>query len=137
MGSHLNHLVFSQPIFDEEGTLVAFASTMAHWQDIGGTLAGTTTDIYSEGLQLPICKIFKKGRQDPELTNIIKANVRLPDSAMGDFFAQVAAVKTGERRFAALLQKYDPPDPQCDAPDHGSIGGAGASGGLQLSGWRL
>jgi N-methylhydantoinase B len=106
MGSHLNHLVFTQPIFDEEETLVAFASTMAHWQDIGGTLAGTTTDVYSEGLQLPICKIFKKGRQDPEITNIIRANVRLPDRAMGDFFAQVAAVKTGERRFAALLQKY-------------------------------
>jgi N-methylhydantoinase B len=106
MGSHLNHLVFTQPIFDEEETLVAFASTMAHWQDIGGTLAGTTTDVYSEGLQLPICKIFKKGKQDPEITNIIRANVRLPDRAMGDFFAQVAAVKTGERRFAALLQKY-------------------------------
>jgi N-methylhydantoinase B len=106
MGSHLNHLVFTQPIFDQRGELVAFASTMAHWQDIGGTLAGTTTDIYSEGLQLPICKIFKKGKQDPEITNIIRANVRLPDRAMGDFFAQVAAVKTGERRFSALLQKY-------------------------------
>jgi N-methylhydantoinase B len=106
MGSHLNHLVFSQPIFSPEGKLVAWASTMAHWADIGGTLAGTTTDIYSEGLQLPICKIFKRGKQDPELTNIIRANVRLPDRAMGDFFAQVAAVKTGERRFSALLQKY-------------------------------
>ena len=106
MGSHLNHLVFSQPIFSPEGELVAFASTMAHWADIGGTLAGTTTDIYSEGLQLPICKIFKRGVQDPELTNIIRANVRLPDNAMGDFFAQVAAVKTGERRVSALLEKY-------------------------------
>ena len=106
MGSHLNHLVFTQPVFDSMGTLVAFASTMAHWQDIGGTLAGTTTDIFSEGLQLPICKIFKRGKQDPELTNIIRANVRLPERAMGDFFAQVAAVKTGERRFSALLQKY-------------------------------
>ena len=106
MGSHLNHLVFSQPIFGPEGELVAFASTMAHWADIGGTLAGTTTDVYSEGLQLPICKIYKRGVQDAELTNIIRANVRLPEAAMGDFFAQVAAVKTGERRVTALLQKY-------------------------------
>lgn len=106
MGSHLNHLVFTLPIFDQEKKLVAFASTMAHWQDIGGTLLGTTTDIYSEGLQLPICKIFKKGKQDPEITNIIRANVRFPDSAMGDFFAQVAAIRTGERRFTALLNKY-------------------------------
>ena len=106
MGSHLNHLVFSQPIFGPHGELVAFASSMAHWADIGGTLAGTTTDIYSEGLQLPICKIYKRGEQDAELTNIICANVRLPDAAMGDFYAQVAAVRTGERRVAALLEKY-------------------------------
>jgi hypothetical protein len=24
---------------------------MAHWPDVGGTLSGATTDIYSEGLQ--------------------------------------------------------------------------------------
>ena len=137
MGSHLNHLVFSQPIFDKEGTLVAFASTMAHWQDIGGTLAGTTTDIYSEGLQLPICKIFKKGRQDPELTNIIKANVRLP-TRHGRLLRAGRCGQDGRATLCcAAAEIRHPPDPQCDAPDHGSIGGAGASGGLQLSGWRL
>ena len=126
MGSHLNHLIFTQPIFDPQGKLVAFASTMAHWQDVGGTLSGTTTDIYSEGLQLPICKIFKKGKQDPEITNIIKANVRLPDSAMGDFFAEVAAVKTGVRRFTALLQEYrNGADLGGDVSDHELLGGAG------------
>src|SRR5262249_6948852 len=41
-----------------------------------------------------------------ELVEIIKANVRFPDLAMGDFRAQIAAVKTGERRFRQLLQRY-------------------------------
>ena len=54
-GSHLNHVTFSLPIF-EEGELVGFSCCMAHWIDIGGTLGGMTTDIYSEGLQLPILK---------------------------------------------------------------------------------
>ncbi|MBI3091786.1 MAG: hydantoinase B/oxoprolinase family protein [Candidatus Tectomicrobia bacterium] len=105
VGSHLNHMVFSLPIFFD-GELVAFAASMAHWQDIGGTLSGTTTDIYSEGLQLPIVKIYKEGRLDTELTDIIRANVRFPDLAMGDFRAQIAAVRTGEKRILGLLARY-------------------------------
>src|ERR1700681_3299594 len=45
-GSHLNHLTFSLPLFHED-ELVAFACCMAHWPDVGGTLGGITTDIYS------------------------------------------------------------------------------------------
>src|SRR5712692_1803852 len=104
-GSHLNHLVFTLPIF-WEGELVAFASSMAHWQDVGGTIRGATTDIYEEGLQLPIVKIYREGVLNDELVEIIKANVRFPDLAMGDFRAQVAAAKTGERRVLHLLQRY-------------------------------
>ncbi|HLH26096.1 MAG TPA: hydantoinase B/oxoprolinase family protein, partial [Chloroflexota bacterium] len=105
MGSHLNHMIFTLPIF-WEGELVAFSASMAHWQDVGGTLRGTTTDIYEEGLQLPIVKIYREGALNEELVEIIKANVRFPDLAMGDFRAQIASIKTGERRFVQLLQRY-------------------------------
>ena len=33
-------------------------------------------------------------------------NVRLPERAMGDFRAQLAAVKTGEKRFMDMIRKY-------------------------------
>ena len=105
MGSHLNHMIFTLPIF-HDGKIVAFSSSMAHWIDIGGTLGATTHDIYSEGLQLPIVKIFKRGLQDDELTRIIRTNVRVPELAMGDFRAQIAAIRTGEQRYSALLKKY-------------------------------
>jgi N-methylhydantoinase B len=105
MGSHLNHLIFTVPIF-HDGEIVAFSSSMAHWIDIGGTLGSRTQDIYSEGLQLPIVKIFKRGVQDDELTRIIRTNVRVPELAMGDFRAQIAAIRTGEQRYGALLKKY-------------------------------
>ena len=48
MGSHLNHLIFTLPIFND-GELMAFSSAMAHWQDVGGQLGGVTRDIFSEG----------------------------------------------------------------------------------------
>lgn len=105
MGSHLNHMIFTLPIF-HEGELLAFASSMGHWQDVGGVLGAVTRDVFSEGLQMPFVKIFKAGRQDPELTAIIRMNCRLPEFAMGDFRAQIAAIRTGERRITQLLKRY-------------------------------
>ena len=34
---------------------------MAHWLDIGGILGGMSTDIFSEGLQIPILKYQDRG----------------------------------------------------------------------------
>ena len=104
-GSHLNHLTFTMPIF-HEGKLVAFSCCMAHWPDIGGTLGGITTDIYSEGLQIPILKYQKVGVVNQDLVELIKMNVRLPERAMGDLRAQIVALRTGERRFLELLDRY-------------------------------
>jgi N-methylhydantoinase B len=104
-GSHLNHMTFTVPIF-HDGKVVAFSSCMAHWPDVGGTLSGVTTDIYSEGLQMPIVKAYRKGEPNPEIMDIIRTNVRVPDNAMGDLRAQIAAVKTGEKRFLEMIQKY-------------------------------
>src|SRR5690348_5306873 len=105
MGSRLNHMIFTLPIF-HDGELVAFSSSMGHWQDVGGVLGAVTRDIFSEGLQMPFVKIFKRGSQDDELTAIIRSNCRLPELAMGDFRAQIAAIRTGERRLVQLLQRY-------------------------------
>ncbi len=104
-GSHLNHFTFSLPIF-HRGKLSAFACCMAHWVDVGGTLGGVTTDIYSEGLQVPIVKYQKAGAVNQDLVDIIRMNVRIPERAMGDLRAQVTALKTGERRFLELLDRY-------------------------------
>jgi N-methylhydantoinase B len=81
-GSHLNHMTFTVPIFDD-GELVAFSCCMAHWPDVGGTLDGATTDIYSEGLQMPIVKIHRRGVANEELISVIKTNVRLPSAQWG------------------------------------------------------
>ena len=108
MGSHLNHMIFTLPVF-HQGELVAFSSSMGHWQDVGGVLGAVTRDIFSEGLQLPFVKIFKAGRQDEEITAIIRSNCRLPQFAMGDFRAQLAAIRTGERRLLDLLRRFGAP----------------------------
>src|SRR6201997_5899716 len=104
-GSHLNHVTLTLPIF-HKGVLVAFSCCMAHWLDIGGILGGITTDIFSEGLQIPILKLHDRGRPNETLIEMIRQNMRLPNLAMGDLRAQVTAVKTGERRFLELVERY-------------------------------
>ena len=104
-GSHLHHFTFSLPVF-HRGRLSGWAVCMAHWPDVGGTLSGVTTDIYSEGIQIPIMKYQKAGVVNQELADIIFMNVRIPERAMGDLRAQITAVKTGERRFLELLDRY-------------------------------
>lgn len=104
-GSHLNHMTFTLPIF-HKGRLVGFSCCMAHWLDIGGPIGGMTTDIFSEGLQVPILKYQDRGVVNQTLVDIIRQNVRIPNRALGDLRAQVTAVKTGERRFLQLLDRY-------------------------------
>jgi len=104
-GSHLNHFTFSQPIF-HDGQLTAWACCMAHWPDVGGSLGGVTSDIYSEGIQIPVMKYQDAGKVNQDLVRIIRTNVRLADRAMGDLRAQIVAVNTGHRRFTELLQRY-------------------------------
>jgi N-methylhydantoinase B len=104
-GSHLNHVTLTLPIF-HKGALVGFACCMAHWIDIGGQLGGMSTDIFAEGLQIPILKYQDRGRVNEDLVAVIRQNVRMPGRATGDLRAQVTAVKTGERRFLELIDRY-------------------------------
>jgi len=113
-GSHLNHFTFTMPVF-HEGRIVAFTCCMAHWLDVGGTLGQVTTDIFSEGIEIPIVKYRRAGVVSQDLVDIIAMNVRLPERALGDLRAQITAITTGERRFLELVQRYG-----ADAV-HGSI----------------
>src|ERR1700759_4798113 len=74
-GSHLNHITLTLPIF-HKGTLVGFSCCMAHWLDIGGQLGGMSTEIFQEGLQIPIMKLHDRGEVNETLIAMIRQNVR-------------------------------------------------------------
>src|SRR5260370_16921152 len=70
-GSHLNHVTLTLPIF-RKGRLVAFSCCMAHWLDIGGILGGRSTDIFSEGLQIPILQHQHPGPPTPTPVHLLR-----------------------------------------------------------------
>ncbi|MCK9909569.1 hydantoinase B/oxoprolinase family protein, partial [Microbacteriaceae bacterium K1510] len=108
-GSHLSDVGLVMPIF-HEGELVAFSANKAHWTEVGGKDPGSwttdSTEIFQEGLQFPCVKLFDEGKLNQALVDIIAANVRFPELSLGDMWAQVAALRTGEKRFRELCDKY-------------------------------
>ena len=81
----------------------------AHWLDIGAKDAGyviDSTDIHQEGLILPGVRIVKEGKLDEDLWKILEFNSRLPDAIRGDFGAQVASLRTGERCVRDIFHKF-------------------------------
>lgn len=99
-GSHLSDVGLVMPIY-YEGQLVAFSTNKGHWTEIGGKDPGSftnnSTEIYQEGLQLPGVKLFEAGKINDGIVDIIATNVRLPQLSLGDMWAQVAALRTGEK----------------------------------------
>lgn len=108
-GSHLSDVGLVLPIF-VDGELLAFAANKAHWTEVGGKDPGSwttdSTEIYQEGLQFPCVKLYEEGKLNQAIVEIIAANVRFPDLSLGDMWAQVAALRTGEKRFQELCAKY-------------------------------
>ena len=108
-GTHLPDLTLIAPIF-YEGVLVGYAANKAHHTDVGGrapgSIAGDSTELYQEGLIIPPVKFVRGGVIDPEISRLIRSNVRTPEVQMGDLRAQIAANYTGIRRLTELMGEY-------------------------------
>ncbi|MEW5934798.1 MAG: hydantoinase B/oxoprolinase family protein, partial [Bacillota bacterium] len=110
-GTHLNDVAMVAPAF-YQNRLVGFTAVRAHWLDVGGKAPFSqmtdATDIYQEGLQFPIIKLYEAGQPNQTLIETISANVREPRFVIGDMNAQVAACRIGQQRLSKLLDKYGP-----------------------------
>jgi N-methylhydantoinase B len=102
---HLPDLTIARPLF-RAGRLVGFAASTTHSPDMGGrTGTSDIRDVFEEGLQVPMLKLFDAGRLDRTFIAMLRQNVRVPDLVTGDLFAQVSAVELIERRLFALMDE--------------------------------
>ena len=108
-GQHLNNVVIYTPFFFE-GELIAFPVVRAHWVDIGGMStgfsAGNALDPWMEGLQIDQIKLYEEGRLDEKVWQLLKDNIRYPESSLGDLKSQIAACRLAERRMEELFNRY-------------------------------
>ncbi|WP_299948326.1 hydantoinase B/oxoprolinase family protein [uncultured Ruegeria sp.] len=131
--THLNDVVVAEPVF-HYGIRVAWVASIAHWGDIGGktpgSMAADATEIFAEGLRLPVVRLFSGGERSDAVFDIIKTNSRLPDFVSGDLWAQVSAGRRAARLIRRLCDRYGPDAMRNAILDARQIGEARARAGL-------
>lgn len=108
-GTHLCDVSAVMPVF-YDGEIIAFAANKGHWNEIGGKSLGSwctdSTEVYQEGLQFPLIKVYEEGKLNEAVRDMIEVNVRTPKVTLGDLYAQTASLKVAERRIVDLCSKY-------------------------------
>jgi N-methylhydantoinase B len=106
-GTHLHDVTIFGPIFYRD-RLVGFAATRAHWQDVGGRDPGTTMgsiEVFQEGFRMGPTRVVKGYEPLPDWMDFLRRASRFGYELMGDFNAQVAAIRTGESRLVRMLDR--------------------------------
>lgn len=109
-GAHAYDAMLFSPVFrpGADGP-AAFLAVRAHWMDLGAKDPGyvlDSTDMHQEGLIFPGTKIVSAGEVVRDIVELIRFNSRLPDLTIGDFHAQLAALRTGETRLGQVWEKF-------------------------------
>jgi N-methylhydantoinase B len=103
---HLNDLLLLGPIF-RNGDLVGLVSCTSHLYDLGGVGMGPDgSDVFDEGLLIPMVKLVDEGRINDLLLTMIKANSRAPVSNEGDLYALISCCEVGARRLVEMMDEF-------------------------------
>ena len=66
-------------------------------------VGGAMSEIYQEGLRIPVMRLYRRGELDAELFELLLLNMRLPAERRGDLNAQIAACRLGVERMLRPL----------------------------------
>jgi N-methylhydantoinase B len=103
---HTNDFVLTTPCF-KDGRLVALFSCTSHLTDIGGIGFGPdATDVFMEGLYIPMLKLADQGRMNETLMAMIRANTRLPVDTEGDVYSLAGCNDIGCRRLVEMMGEF-------------------------------
>ncbi|HJQ58424.1 MAG TPA: hydantoinase B/oxoprolinase family protein [Vineibacter sp.] len=104
---HTNDFVLTTPCF-KDGRLVALFSCTSHLTDIGGIGFGPdATDVFMEGLYIPMLKLADQGRMNETLLAMIRANTRLPVDTEGDVYSLAGCNDIGCRRLVEMMSEFE------------------------------
>lgn len=103
---HLNDFTVVTPVFYKGRAVALFAAT-SHIADVGGLGFGPDgTQVFEEGINLPIGYLFKKGEPNETLLEILRANVRDPVAAEGDLYSLTACNRSGAGSLVVMLDEF-------------------------------
>jgi len=89
------------PVFAGD-ELFGFVANIAHHADRTGE---RIRNIWDEGLRIPPIRLIERGVMREDVLELLLANFALPDERRGDFRAQLAVNRLGERRLGELIER--------------------------------
>ncbi len=103
---HLNDFVLTTPCF-KNGGLVALFSCTSHITDVGGIGLGPNgTDVFMEGLYIPMLRLAEKGIMNETLLAFVRANTRQPVETEGDVYSLAACNDIGCERLVEMMTEF-------------------------------
>lgn len=102
---HLNDYTVVTPAF-RNGRVVALFACTGHMTDVGGIgFSPEGSDIFCEGVHVPIMKLAERGRINETLMSIVKSNSRVPAELEGDVYSLMASNEVAARRLDELMSE--------------------------------
>ncbi|WP_158906935.1 hydantoinase B/oxoprolinase family protein [Burkholderia sp. L27(2015)] len=103
---HLNDFVVVTPCF-KGGKAIALFCCTSHVMDIGGLGFGPdASDVFMEGLYIPMLKLFDRGTVNETLMSMICANTRQPLETEGDTYALATCNGVGATRLLEMMDEF-------------------------------
>ena len=103
---HLNDFTVITPVFRHGRPVALFAAT-SHIADVGGLGFGPDgRQVFEEGLNIPMGYLFRAGRPNEVLLEILRANVRDPMSAEGDLHSLAACNRAGVNSLLETMDEF-------------------------------
>ncbi|MGH6712836.1 MAG: hydantoinase B/oxoprolinase family protein, partial [Bradyrhizobium sp.] len=103
---HLNDFVVVTPCFKDDRPVGLFCCT-SHVMDIGGLGFGPDgSDVFMEGLHIPMLKLFEQGKVNETLMAMIRGNTRQQVETEGDTYALAACNDVGVVRLLEMMEEF-------------------------------
>jgi N-methylhydantoinase B len=107
--SHLPDWIVLVPIF-KDGRHLAWSAMFGHMSDNGGMVPGSipiqAETIFQEGIRIPPTKLYRKGKLQSDVLELILHNVRTPQWNRFDLNALVAACNTAAKRCTEMAERF-------------------------------
>lgn len=104
-GNHLPDYTIIRPVF-LESVRIGFVCNRGHQSDIGGGAAGTynpkATEIFHEGLRIPVMRLVTSGKVNDDLWRLLLLNTRCPELMDGDLKAMIGSTRIGAERLEGI-----------------------------------
>ena len=107
---HLHDVTVVTPTY-HKGSVVALFANTCHVVDIGGRGFGPdASQVFEEGVNIPIMHLFRRGEVNETLISILETNVREPGQVVGDIYAFAGANDIGSERLVAMMEEFGQDD---------------------------